>query len=137
MQPLSANDQLHVQSWLAIADLDLRVAERMYAEDASFYGHHVPFACQQAVEKYAEAVLVAYQLPVRRIHDLPALLQQLAPISTFSVVELDQADLLADYAVDIRYPPHQQLALSDVVDALTIARHFSSILRPLAQAFLI
>ncbi|RZJ60372.1 MAG: HEPN domain-containing protein [Hymenobacter sp.] len=137
MQPLSANDKLHVQSWLAIADLDLRVAERMYAEDAPFYGYHVPFACQQAVEKYAKAVLVAYQLPVRRTHDLPALLQQLTSVVTFSTIELDQADLLADYAVDIRYPPHQQLALSEVLEALTITRHFSGILRPLAQAFLI
>lgn len=136
MPPLSAPDKLHVSNWLAIADLDLRVAERMHAEDADFYGYHVPFACQQAVEKYAKAVLIACQLPVRRTHDLPALLQQLASVISFSTSQLDQADLLADYAVDIRYPPHQQLAPPEVLEALTIARHLSGILRPLAQAFL-
>ena len=59
MQSLSPTDKLHVQSWLAIADLDLRVAERMYADDPAFYGYHIPFAYQQAVEKYAKAVLIA------------------------------------------------------------------------------
>ncbi|WP_223653272.1 HEPN domain-containing protein [Hymenobacter psoromatis] len=111
MQPLSASDKLQAENWLAIADLDLRVVERMHAEDVAFYGYHVPFACQQVVEKYAKAVLIAYQLLVRRTHDLPALLQHLSSVVIFSANQLDQADLLADYAVDIRYPPYQQLAL--------------------------
>ena len=134
MQPLDFEDETQLQSWLAIADLDLRVAERMYADDPAFYGYHVPFACQQAVEKYAKAVLLAHRLPFRRTHDLSALLQGLIPVVAFSGAELDQADLLADYAVDIRYPPYQQLAPAEISEALTIARHLCAMLRPLAAA---
>ena len=137
MSPLSATDKLHVQGWLTVADLDLRVAERMHADDAGFYGYHIPFACQQAVEKYAKAVLVAYSLPAKKTHDLPALLQQLAVNVPFSASELDQADLLADYAVDIRYPPYQQLSPAEVANALAIARHFGTRLRPLSLQRLI
>ena len=131
MQPLSAATARSVAEWLAVADLDLRVAERMSADDAVFYGYHLPFACQQAVEKYAKAVLFAYALPVRRTHDLPALLQCLEPVATFSTDDYDRADVLADYAVDIRYPTNQPLTAAEVADALVIARYFCALLRPL------
>ncbi len=137
MQPLNSADKMLLEGWLAMADLDLRAAERMYADDAAFYGYHVPFACQQAVEKYAKAVLVAHSLPVRKTHDLPALLHQLKAVTTFSVEELDDADKLADYAVEIRYPPYHPLLTAEVTQALSIARHFCTALRPLAVAFLL
>ena len=132
MPPLSPAAARDVASWLAVADLDLRVAERMYADDAAFYGYHLPFACQQAVEKYAKAVLFAYALPVRRTHDLTMLLQCLEPVATFSADDLDRADMLADYAVDIRYPTNQPLTADEVTEALVIARYFCALLRPLA-----
>ena len=132
MLPLSAAAARAVAEWLAVADLDLRVAERMYADDAAFYGYHLPFACQQAVEKYAKAVLFAYALPVRRTHDLPALLQCLEPVATFSAEDCDRADVLADYAVDIRYPTNQPLTAEEVADSLVIARYFCAVLRPLS-----
>ena len=132
MSPLSPAVSRDVASWLAVADLDLRVAERMYADDAAFYGYHLPFACQQVVEKYAKAVLFAYVLPVRRTHDLTMLLQCLEPVATFSADDLDRADVLADYAVDIRYPTNQLLTADEVTEALVIARYFCVLLRPLA-----
>lgn len=92
MQPLSQAEKAYLQEWLEVADLDLRAAERMLADDPAAYGYHLPFACQQAVEKYCKGVLLAQGNSFPRGHDLPELLNRLKPLFSFSAAELDDAE---------------------------------------------
>jgi len=137
MQPLSPAEKAYLQQWLEVADLDLRAAERMLADDPSAYGYHIPFACQQAVEKYCKGVLLAQGTTFPRIHDLPELLDKLKPVATFSADELDDADTLADYAVETRYPPQTRVTLAETQEAIRIAQFFQARLRPFIQAALL
>ena len=54
--------------WLQRADEDIRLAEKI-AGDPDFLAS-AAFHCQQAAEKMAKAVIVAYQTEYPRIHDL-------------------------------------------------------------------
>jgi len=137
MPPLSQAEKAYLQEWLEVADLDLRAAERMLADDPAAYGYHLPFACQQAVEKYCKGVLLAQGNSFPRVHDLPDLLNRLKPALTFSAAELDDADKLADYAVETRYPPHTRITLAETQEAVRIARHFQGRLRPIIQSALL
>ena len=137
MQPLSQAEKTYLQEWLDVADLDLRAAERMLADDPAAYGYHLPFACQQAVEKYCKGVLLAQGNSFPRVHDLPELLGRLQPAFTFSSAELDDADTLADFAVEARYPPHTRITLAEMQEAVHIARHFQGRLRFFIQTALL
>ena len=59
MPPLSSAEIVYLKEWLEVADLDLGAAGRMLADNPATYGYHIPFACQQAVEKYCKGVLLA------------------------------------------------------------------------------
>ena len=137
MQPLSQAEKAYLQEWLEVADLDLRAAERMLADDPAAYGYHLPFACQQVVEKYCKGVLLAQGNSFPRVHDLPELLDRLKPLFSFSAIELDDADKLADYAVETRYPPHTRITLAEMQEAVRIARHFKARLRAFIHAALV
>ncbi|ALW85114.1 hypothetical protein AUC43_08425 [Hymenobacter sedentarius] len=137
MQPLNQAEKAYLQEWLDVADLDLRAAERMLADDPVAYGYHLPFACQQAVEKYCKGVLLAQGNSFPRVHDLPELLNRLTPGFAFSSVELDDADKLADYAVETRYPPHTRITPAEMQEAVRIARYFQGRLRPFIQTALL
>jgi len=136
MPPNNAEKRF-LQEWLEVADLDLRAAQRMLTDDPATYGYDVPFACQQAVEKYCEGILVAQGVPFLRTHDLPDLLDKLAPAFTFTAEERDDADQLADYAVSARYPPNTQVTVAEMHEAARIATYFQGRLRPFIQAALL
>ena len=56
------------------------------------------------------------------------------PAYIFTQAELDDADKLADYAVETRYPPNTRITLTEMHEALRIAQHFRDRLKPLIQA---
>ena len=136
MPPLNPSEIAYLRQWLDVADLDVAAAERMYADDPSTFGYHIPFSCQQAVEKYAKGALLVMGKSFRKTHDLPSLLQQLSPELTLTNAELDDADLLSDYAVDSRYPPNARIDIKEMQEALRIAQHCQFLLRPLITAVL-
>ncbi len=137
MQPLNSAEKAYLLEWLEVADLDVRAAERMPADDPAAYGYHLPFACQQAAEKYCKGVLLAQGNTFPRVRDLSDLLDRLKPVFTFSAVELDDADKLADYAMETRYPPHTRITVAEMHEAIRIARHFQARLRPFIQTALV
>lgn len=136
MQPLSPDEVAYLREWLEVADLDLGAAERMMVDNPASYGYLIAFACQQAVEKYCKGVILAQGNRFPRVHDLPELLDRLGSAYTFTSQELDDADKLADYAVQTRYPPNTRITLAEMREALRIARHFRSRLRPAIEAVL-
>ncbi|MDR1923991.1 MAG: HEPN domain-containing protein [Planctomycetaceae bacterium] len=61
------------------------------------------FHCQQAVEKYLKAFMVANGMPVIKIHDLVKLNKLICPIKNFEL-DNDILDLLSQLYTDERYP---------------------------------
>jgi HEPN domain-containing protein len=88
--------------WLQRADEDIRLAEKI-ASDPDFLAS-AAFHCQQAAEKMAKAVIVAYRPDYPRVHDVAQLglaVAVLHPELGASIVGLSG---LTDWYVTPRYP---------------------------------
>ena len=62
------------------------------------------FHCQQAVEKYLKAFLTKHQVEFPKTHSIMTLINLCSGIDSSFKEKLSNADLLTDYAVEIRYP---------------------------------
>ncbi len=135
MQP-STPEQKRVAISLLKADHDIEAAETLLQASPHLY-ETIGFHCQQAVEKYAKAVLVASSLPAPFIHDLTKLLPPLqqANISQFTLQDLADAATLNEFAVELRYETDDAPSYT-CADLLAMAYRFRAKLRPEAQAFL-
>ena len=60
-----------VRDWLAKADADLAVAERLLP-DGGAHAWAVAFHCQQAAEKFLKAYLSWWQIEFPKTHTFPA-----------------------------------------------------------------
>jgi HEPN domain-containing protein len=89
--------------WIRKAERDYRVAERLAAGRPPEHDI-VCFHCQQAAEKFLEALLVDLGLPVPRTHDLEDLLQLLRPHHPKLFGLKRGVDYLTQFAVESRYP---------------------------------
>ena len=135
MQP-STPEQKRVALSLQKADLNMEAAGVL--QQASPHLHeNIGFHCQQAVEKYAKALLVASALPAPFIHDLTKLLPppQQASVITFTTQDMAAAAILNGFAVEFRYETDDTPSFTSA-DLLAMAGRFRARLRPLAQAFL-
>jgi HEPN domain-containing protein len=97
MKPMTAE-------WVAKAEGDFAIVEResRARKNPSYDG--VCFHAQQCAEKYLKARLCKAGIHVEKVHDLPALLEQVLPVEP--LWETFRADLayLSDFAVHFRYP---------------------------------
>ena len=88
--------------WLQRADEDIRLAEKI-AADPDFLAS-AAFHCQQAAEKMAKAVIVAYQTDYPRIHDLAQLGLAVATLQPELGASIAGLSGLTDWYVTPRYP---------------------------------
>lgn len=133
---LSTPEQKRVAMSLVTADRDVEAAAPLVQNSPHLY-ETIGFHCQQAVEKYLKAVLVASTLPAPFIHNLVILMGPLQQAGTlqFSAQEMADAVTLNEFAAELRYetddaPSYTSAALP------AMANGFRQKLRPLAQAFL-
>ena len=135
MQILNA-DQRRVRISLLTAARDMEAAVALVQVSPHLY-ETIGFHCQQAVEKYLKAALVAFGLPSPFTHDLTRLLDLLQSAQRVPVDLLDvqQAAILNEFAVDLRYDIAEAPDLT-AADLLAMAQRFEAKLRPLALAFL-
>jgi len=136
MQP-STPEQQRVDILIRRADRDMQVAELIVRSSPHLY-EDAGFHCQQAVEKYLKAVLITAGLPAPFTHSLVVLMISLrqAGIVSFIQSETDEATVLTDFAVGLRYELDDAPSFTSA-DLLAMADRFRTKLRPLAQAFLI
>ena len=136
MQP-STPKQKRVAMSLLTTDHDLEAVETLVLNSPHLY-ETIGFHCQQAVEKYLKAVLVASALPAPFIHNLVILMGPLqqASVVHFSAQELTNAATLNEFAVELRYETDDAPSHTPA-DLLAMAQSFRQKLRPLAQAFLV
>ena len=88
--------------WLRRADEDIRLAEKI-AADPDFLAS-AAFHCQQAVEKMAKVVIVAYQTEYPRTHDLAQLGVAVAALRLDLGESIAGLSGLTDWYVTPRYP---------------------------------
>ncbi|QKG54817.1 HEPN domain-containing protein [Hymenobacter sp. BRD67] len=121
---------------LLTADRDMGMADTLLQNGPQYY-EGIGFHCQQAVEKYLKAALVASGLPAPFTHDLTRLLVSLEQvgIGRFTPQDLADAVTLNEFAVELRYETDDAPSHSSA-DLLAMADRFRAKLRPLAQAFL-
>lgn len=90
-----------VKQWLFKANEDLLVVDKL-TEYEIIATSSVCFHCQQAVEKFLKAFLIAHDIEIKRTHNIEFLLSECADI------DLDFAHInpkeLSDFGVDARYP---------------------------------
>jgi len=97
-------DRRIVEEWLVKADEDFGFASSV-VEDSTFFAQ-ICFHYQQAAEKYLKAFIVAYELELKRIHDLLELLKICRTQQpTLSGLEED-CIFLRGFYIDTRYPVH-------------------------------
>jgi len=91
----------YVRQWIAKAGDDLIVIDKLTQFEV-IATSAVCFHCQQVVEKYLKAFLIANGVEIRKTHNIEFLLAECEEFdSDFSLI--DPKDL-NDFGVDIRYP---------------------------------
>lgn len=89
--------------WFEKAGSDLRSAEVLLSLDRPELENGL-FHCQQAAEKYLKGLLAHSGQNPPRTHDLVALLDLLVPVRSRLESLYEPAEVLAPYAVQVRYP---------------------------------
>ena len=64
------------------------------------------FHSQQTAEKYLKGYLVWLDIEFRKTHEIGELIQQCSQSDPEISEFIEKADILTDYAVEIRYPDH-------------------------------
>lgn len=90
-----------IKQWLLKANEDLLVIDKL-TENEIIATSSLCFHCQQAVEKFLKAYLIANGFEIKRTHNIEYLLSECADIDS------DFADInpkeLSEFGVDARYP---------------------------------
>lgn len=90
-----------IKQWLFKANEDLLVVEKL-TEFEIIATSSVCFHCQQAVEKYLKAFLIANGIDIKRTHNIEFLLSECTDIDNdFSNIDPKE---LSEFGVDVRYP---------------------------------
>ena len=93
-----------LKEWLDKAEGDYIVALREYRARKNPNHDAVCFHAQQCIEKYLKAVLAKECRPIRKIHDLAALLQDCLPRHPLWNTMKPELEWLTQSAVKVRYP---------------------------------
>jgi len=111
-----------VSKWIKKAEDDLLTVERELSfEDP--VTQTICFHCQQAAEKYLKAFLVYHQIYFTKTHKIIELLESCVTVDPSFRDELQDADNLTDYAVEIRYPDvWLEPTIEDAKEAFKIAQ---------------
>ncbi len=96
-------DRKIVGEWLDKAEEDFQFAVCSLDAGKRFLPQ-ICFHLQQAAEKYLKAFIIAYDLDLRKIHNLPALLLLCAEKDETLLALKGDCDLLTDYYIEPRYP---------------------------------
>jgi len=91
----------YIRQWIAKAGDDLIVIEKLTQFEVVATSA-ICFHCQQVVEKYLKAFLIANGVEIRKTHNIEFLLAECEEFdAVFSLI--DPKDL-NDFGVDVRYP---------------------------------
>ncbi len=99
-----------IKQWMTKANEDLLVVEKL-TEFEVIANASVCFHCQQAVEKYLKAFLIANEVEIKRTHNIEYLLAECSDIDRdFTLIDPKE---LSDFGVDARYPGDMYVPSTD------------------------
>ncbi len=116
--------------WLRKGNNDFRRIEILRRHDPTDL-EGIAFFCQQGAEKYLKAWLSYHETEFTKTHSLKKLLDLLGPHYAATERELEDAERLSPFAVEVRYPTEDE-AEPDIDVLLAAATHF----RHLVQRYL-
>ncbi|MGM0566211.1 MAG: HEPN domain-containing protein [Bacteroidota bacterium] len=90
-----------IKQWLAKANEDILVVERL-TDDDIIATSSACFHCQQAVEKFLKAFLIANGINIKKTHNIEFLLSECSDIDK-DFEDIDPKEL-SDFGVEVRYP---------------------------------
>lgn len=90
-----------IKQWLQKANEDLFVVDKL-TEFEIIATSSICFHCQQAVEKFLKAYLIANGIEIKKTHNIEFLLSECADFDT-DFADIDPKEL-SDFGVDVRYP---------------------------------
>lgn len=90
-----------IKQWLFKANEDLLVVDKL-TEFEIVATSSVCFHCQQAVEKFLKAFLIANGVDIKKTHNIEFLLSECSDIDK-DFVDIDPKEL-SDFGVEARYP---------------------------------
>lgn len=113
-------DSTDAEEWVRYATSDLRLAEA--APPSGVLLEHLCFHAQQAAEKAAKAVLVAFGVVPPKVHDIDYLLALVGEhVAVPDLVR--RSGILTDFAVISRYPADfGELDEAEWTEAVALAR---------------
>jgi HEPN domain-containing protein len=111
-----------VKQWIEKGDHDLGTAQVTYLYIPK-YRDTIAFHCQQAAEKYLKGYLLFLDLPFQKKHSLNYLLGLISAKIQINNEIYDNASILEDFAVEIRYPDTSiELSDDDIQQAFRISK---------------
>jgi len=114
----------HTKEWIKKGDHDLGSAKLIYLHIPNYFDT-IAFHCQQAVEKYLKAVLHHNEIEIIRTHNLIYLLDKISEIVFISENLYNNAIILNEFSVQIRYPNSSiYLTNNELKEAIEIAENF-------------
>ncbi len=120
-----------INDWVNKANLDIRSAETLLAQDHPLL-YPSCFHSQQAAEKYIKALLTWWDIEVPKTHELGKLLKMVEARDVKLAAMLLDVIVLNTYAVDIRYPGDQpEPSLEESCEALKLAQQVRDAILPL------
>jgi len=111
-----------IRNWIDKAEKDLLTAEHESTfEDGVI--ENICFHSQQAVEKYIKAYLIYLDIPFTKTHEIGELITKCEEKDPQIKEYKEEADLLTDYAVEVRYPDELfEISLDDSKYAIELAK---------------
>lgn len=119
---------LVVREWVEKAEHDLHTAVHMLALGGAAPTDIVCFHAQQCIEKYLKSVLVLYQIPVPKTHDIEKV-HSLIPDRDRFTMTADEMRTMTAYATDTRYPAFEEISLEDARKAVALAERIRNAVR--------
>lgn len=111
-----------IDEWIKRADDDFNFAASL-VDDSPYYAQ-ICFHFHQAVEKYLKALIIAWNLEFKKIHDLPVLLRQCIKKHAELETIMDDCKFLNSFYIDTRYPVHwpMEYTKQEAISAMEAAR---------------
>ena len=111
-----------VKQWIEKGDHDLGTAQVTFLYLPK-YSDTIAFHCQQAAEKYLKGYLLFLDIPFQRKHSLNYLLGLISTKIQVNYEIYDNASILEEFAVEIRYPDtFIELSDEDIQQAFEISK---------------
>lgn len=111
-----------VYEWVQFAETDLKTAEFLFETMEPQPLAIICFHCQQSAEKMLKGILAAYDVEIKKTHDIGALAEELQTYTPVSDELIDKCYNLTPYGVKVRYPQELYIEETHAKEALRMAR---------------